>query len=499
TFTSVGGFGEGTNVEYYRYVWDRHATHSWNGVEEVWNTNDLTVTSTDGDNWYLHVKGYNGDNIANGTLDLGPFYYDGIAPYPVAVFNGLTDDNNNNSVILTWVDDSQEANFEYYEIFAATFGNYPTYAGGSEKTAPADHASAVSSADWSFIGTTTDLTYTHTPETRDYYYYVVFAKDLAGNYSVVSDRAECLSYWLGDVNATPDGLVNSDDISLLGAAWGGAITTYPNINVGPTVDYARDSRPTPDEAIDFEDLMIFSMNYGNTSYSKGTTLPESVDPVYLSMHREIAEGCLQVSIHLIGNESLVHGLNIKLTLGDGLNVKTVNKGDVWTDMDFFMYTSENQVLEITGATLGTGTSIAGDGSIANLVFEMNGDNTTTEYLEVVARDNENRNIAIILNPITGTGSIDQANALGLTAAPNPFTAYTQIAFNNENRQRVTLAVYNLNGQVITTLCKDMLDKGNHTFYWNGTDFKGSRLPNGIYLIRLTAGTQSAFTKAILTD
>ncbi|NCD15495.1 MAG: hypothetical protein EOL92_09750, partial [Bacteroidia bacterium] len=33
TFTSVGGFGEGTNVEYYRYVWDRHATHSWNGVE----------------------------------------------------------------------------------------------------------------------------------------------------------------------------------------------------------------------------------------------------------------------------------------------------------------------------------------------------------------------------------------------------------------------------------------------------------------------------------
>lgn len=79
TFTAVGGFDEGT-VAYYRYVWDTNPTHVWVGTEEVWNSGDLILTAPAAGGYYLHVKGYNGEDAANGTLDLGPYRFQASAP-----------------------------------------------------------------------------------------------------------------------------------------------------------------------------------------------------------------------------------------------------------------------------------------------------------------------------------------------------------------------------------------------------------------------------------
>ncbi|MCL6519926.1 MAG: N-acetylmuramoyl-L-alanine amidase [Armatimonadetes bacterium] len=74
TFTAVGGFGAG-KVQYYRFAWNKNSTHTWTGVEPQWNYGDLTLTASEPGSWYLHIKGYNGANVENGTLDLGPFKY----------------------------------------------------------------------------------------------------------------------------------------------------------------------------------------------------------------------------------------------------------------------------------------------------------------------------------------------------------------------------------------------------------------------------------------
>lgn len=80
TFTAVGGFGQGT-VDHYQVVWDQQAAHTWTGSESVWSRGDSVQTATPSAlGWYFHVKGYNLANQANGTLDLGPFYYDSGAP-----------------------------------------------------------------------------------------------------------------------------------------------------------------------------------------------------------------------------------------------------------------------------------------------------------------------------------------------------------------------------------------------------------------------------------
>ena len=93
TFTNNDGFGGG-GVEYYKYAWNKDAAYTWPGGESTWNsgTPTLPLTATSDGSWYIHVKGYNGDNAANGTYDYGPYYYDSVNP-------SITDDQTGDD---TW-------------------------------------------------------------------------------------------------------------------------------------------------------------------------------------------------------------------------------------------------------------------------------------------------------------------------------------------------------------------------------------------------------------
>lgn len=74
TFTAVDGFGQGT-LEYYKYAWDTSPTHSFTGAEPVWDSGELILTAPSAGSYYLHVQAFNGENAANGTLDLGPYTF----------------------------------------------------------------------------------------------------------------------------------------------------------------------------------------------------------------------------------------------------------------------------------------------------------------------------------------------------------------------------------------------------------------------------------------
>ncbi|MBO7392708.1 MAG: fibronectin type III domain-containing protein, partial [Abditibacteriota bacterium] len=71
TFTSVGGFGAGTRA-YYRYAWTESPEYTFDDSETKWQNGTLTLTLGAAPK-YLHIRGYNSKNVANGTLVLGPF------------------------------------------------------------------------------------------------------------------------------------------------------------------------------------------------------------------------------------------------------------------------------------------------------------------------------------------------------------------------------------------------------------------------------------------
>ncbi|PYJ02331.1 MAG: hypothetical protein DME25_16170, partial [Verrucomicrobia bacterium] len=64
TWTAVGGFGP-AKVQYYRYTWDQQTTHTFDDTETQWSSGAIGTVPTAGGAWYLHVKGYNGDNVGN--------------------------------------------------------------------------------------------------------------------------------------------------------------------------------------------------------------------------------------------------------------------------------------------------------------------------------------------------------------------------------------------------------------------------------------------------
>src|SRR5262249_41590850 len=68
TWTAVNGFGPG-KLQYYRYAWDQSPTHTFADTDTQWSSGTLITTPTSAGNWYLHVKGYNGADVGNGTYD----------------------------------------------------------------------------------------------------------------------------------------------------------------------------------------------------------------------------------------------------------------------------------------------------------------------------------------------------------------------------------------------------------------------------------------------
>jgi GH25 family lysozyme M1 (1,4-beta-N-acetylmuramidase) len=67
-WTAVGGFGPG-GIQYYRYAWDQSSTHTFTDTEPQWSSGTLPTAPVSAGNWYLHVKGFNGADVANGAYD----------------------------------------------------------------------------------------------------------------------------------------------------------------------------------------------------------------------------------------------------------------------------------------------------------------------------------------------------------------------------------------------------------------------------------------------
>lgn len=76
--------------------------------------------------------------------------------------------------------------------------------------------------------------------------------------------------------------------------------------------------------------------------------------------------------------------------------------------------------------------------------------------------------------------------------PNPFNPTTQIEYNLPEAGEVRLEVFNMMGQQVAMLVNGTQSAGSHT-----VSFDGSELASGMYLYRLTAGTQVLTQKMTL--
>lgn len=81
--------------------------------------------------------------------------------------------------------------------------------------------------------------------------------------------------------------------------------------------------------------------------------------------------------------------------------------------------------------------------------------------------------------------------------PNPFNPTTTIEYFLPSASNVRLTVYNISGQVVTTLIKGRRSSGNHSHDWDGYGSNGSRAASGVYFYRLQTDQFTETRKMIL--
>ena len=82
--------------------------------------------------------------------------------------------------------------------------------------------------------------------------------------------------------------------------------------------------------------------------------------------------------------------------------------------------------------------------------------------------------------------------------PNPFNPETQIRFSIGSQEDVKLIVYDVVGRQVRTLIKgNAYAPGFHVVNWNGLDDQGQKVPSGLYIYRIKAGSFIADKKMLL--
>jgi len=151
--------------------------------------------------------------------------------------------------------------------------------------------------------------------------------------------------------------------------------------------------------------------------------------------------------------------------------------------------TDNGVSSFDGASWNTYT--AADGLTGNVVRAIAADTDGTLWFGT-------NNGVSHFDPRPVAVETDQQRTFSINCVyPNPFNIQTTIVFTNPLAGTVTLEVYNLTGQKVRELVGGYCEPGLHTVVWNGLDRSEMSVSSGLYLVRLSAGVNSAVGRMML--
>ena len=81
--------------------------------------------------------------------------------------------------------------------------------------------------------------------------------------------------------------------------------------------------------------------------------------------------------------------------------------------------------------------------------------------------------------------------------PNPFNHTTRIEYQIPNSGSVSLKIYNLRGELVSTLVDEEMAAGYHSVTWNGLTSSGAPISSGVYLYRIQANDFVQVRKMIM--
>jgi len=384
------------------------------------------------------------------------------------------------------------------KLYRAPFGGYPRYdeACGTLPVTP----SYPPGAPWALTPVTASGQ-SDDPGSRDQWHYVAFWQSACGVWSGVSNRPPgVLDYILGDVSdgtteCAGDNSVGTSDLSLLGAHYGVTLTgseTYACLDVGPTTDYSASGRPTTDGQLEFEDLLVFALDYGSSggpAIVSATPLAAkraaaARDEILVDAPALVRSGdTFTVTLRMRGAGGL-RGVSVPLAWDAAVaSPRQMLSGGFLEGQQGLVLSPRSGVVD--GAVLGKRSDgITGEGVLATFTFTALRDGDPAVALGAVsARDLTNR--AVTLGSTTGGPPPIPTVTAFERVAPNPFSDRTALVFALARESPVDLSIYSIDGRLVRSLVRDVLPAGRHVLEWDRRNGRGDGVGAGLYIVRLT--------------
>ncbi len=228
----------------------------------------------------------------------------------------------------------------------------------------------------------------------------------------------------------------------------------------------------------------------------------------------------------IANEDGVMAIDIPLTFSEGVTLKEVTFEQTRVEhFDLKISRIDNDERTVVIGLIHQLSPTpkeplaAGEGVVANLVFEVNDPSVT----EIILEENETKSpahdLVFVYNTRSQPGQLAfdeshptfEAVSVALSGVveglpteyslaqnyPNPFNPSTEIAFDLPKNAHVELSVFNILGQQVTNLLSGDMPAGSHQIMWDGTDSDGGAVASGIYFYRISTDDFSSSKKMLM--
>jgi hypothetical protein len=218
----------------------------------------------------------------------------------------------------------------------------------------------------------------------------------------------------------------------------------------------------------------------------------------------------------ISNDVELAALDIPLSFSEGVTLKEVNFEGTrveYFDLKVSKIDNENKTVVIGLLPQMSAEKKpdlpAGQGSIANLVFEVNDPSITEISLNEVVLSSPHHSLSFVsrnkdkgitaTSPEFTTTTVSLAKGAGIPESfelaqnyPNPFNPSTQISYSLPTAGDVTITVFNVLGQKVTTLVDGQKEAGVHI-----VEFDGSSFSSGMYFYRIDTENFSDTKKMVM--
>jgi len=255
--------------------------------------------------------------------------------------------------------------------------------------------------------------------------------------------------------------------------------------------------PTPDNKIDFEDLVIFSISYGLSATSQLPKIQATpVTPVEVSLGAPVAmAGETRIPVMIEGEVSDLRAVHLELT-GQFESYLGAEKGTLtqsYATPVSILGKANGRSIQVDCAVLGLqAEAVKRPGELLILRFAGK---PRVHLAATVARNSANLPVNTVCKK--GEGDYQPVSYNVSQNYPNPFNPSTTIEYEVPTAGEVKVEVYNLLGELVTTLVDEYREPGFYTTQWRGKDAAGRTVGSGVYLYRLKSGSFTGVRKMVL--